>query len=60
LPVTDVGRAIEIYVDACGIQTVATNAQAARRELVERGMAATEAVTLALGVFHSSGDEFDR
>ena len=99
VPVTDVDRAIEFYVDTCGfhldmqarvdentrfvqvtppssacsiafgegitdmtpgtqnsIQAVVTNAQAAQRELVERGVAATEVVTLAWGSFTSFSD----
>ncbi|WP_407344502.1 VOC family protein [Pengzhenrongella phosphoraccumulans] len=38
------------------IQAVVTNAQAARRELVERGVEATEVVTLAWGSFTSFSD----
>ena len=38
------------------IQAVVTNAQAAQRELVERGVAATEVVTLAWGSFTSFSD----
>ncbi|MGV8965604.1 MAG: VOC family protein [Cellulomonas sp.] len=99
VPVTDVDRAIEFYVDTCGfhldmqarvdentrfvqvtptssacsiafgegitqmtpgtqnsIQAVVPNAQAARQELVERGVPATEVVTLAWGSFTSFSD----
>lgn len=99
VPVTDVDRAIEFYVEKCGfhldmqarvddqtrfvqvtppssacsiafgegitrmtpgtqnsIQAVVTNAQAARRELIEGGVEATEVVTLAWGSFTSFSD----